>query len=108
MVAKSRYARMHKVSHTKPLHDATAQMTDEAVTHRPQTTTIAMDAKPTKHTQTLAIRKASGIVRFLKGWCGARDGAKKAVTVGVAAAVKHSCITFNECRKLNIKNPLFT
>ena len=54
------------------------------------------------------LRKASGIVRFLKGWCGARDGAKKAVTVGVAAAVKHSCITFNECRKLNIKNPLFT
>ena len=49
---------MHKVSHTKPLHDATAQMTDEAVTHRPQTTTIAMDAKPTKHTQTLALRKA--------------------------------------------------
>ena len=38
-------------------------MADEAVTHRPQTTTIAMDAKPTKHTQTLALRKASGIVR---------------------------------------------
>ena len=33
-------------------------MADEAVTHRPQTTTIAMDAKPTKHTQTLALRKA--------------------------------------------------
>ena len=47
---------MHKVSHTKPLHDATAQMTDEAVTHRPQTTTIAMDAKPTKHTQTLTLQ----------------------------------------------------
>ena len=28
--------------------------------------------------------------------------------VGVVATVKHSCITFNECRKLNIKNPLFT
>ena len=27
--------------------------------------------------------------------------------VGVVATVKHSCITFNECRKLNIKNPLF-
>ena len=26
VVAKSRYARMHKDSHTKPLHDATAQM----------------------------------------------------------------------------------
>ena len=37
-----------------------------------------------------------------------KDSAKKAVTVGVVAAVKHSCITFNECRKLNIKNPLFT
>ena len=68
MVAKSRFARMHKVSHTKPLHDATAQMTDEAVTHRPQTTTIAMDAKPTKHTQALALRKAREIVRFWKGW----------------------------------------
>ena len=76
---------MHKDSHTKPLHDATAQMAvnaqmqrhkwlslqdatallaDEAVTHRPQTTTIATDAKPTKHTQTLTLRKARGIVRF--------------------------------------------
>ena len=55
---------MLKVSHAKPLHDATAQMTDEAVTHRPQTTTIAMDAKPTKHTQTLTLRKASGIVQM--------------------------------------------
>ena len=72
VVAKSRYARMHKVSHTKPLHDATAQMTDEAVTHRPQTTTIAMDAKPTKHTQALALRKARGIVRFWKVWCKRR------------------------------------
>ena len=27
------------------------------------------DAKPTKHTQMLTIRKASGIVRFWKGWC---------------------------------------
>ena len=27
--------------------------------------------------------------------------------MGVVATVKHSCITFNECRKLNIKNPLF-
>ncbi len=33
---------------------------------------LCKDAKPTKHTQTLAIRKASGIVRFLKGWCGAK------------------------------------
>ena len=63
-VAQSRYARMHKDSHTKPLHDATAQMTDEAVTHRPQMTTIAMDAKPTKHTQTLALRKVGRIVQM--------------------------------------------
>ena len=84
---------MHKDSHTKPLHDATAQMAvnaqmqrhkwlslqdatalmaDEAVTHRPQTTTIATDAKPTKHTQTLTLRKARGIVRFWKGWCKRR------------------------------------
>ena len=36
-------------------------------THRPQTTTIAMDAKPTKHTQTLILRKASGIVQ-MQNW----------------------------------------
>ena len=30
------YARMHKVSHTKPLHDATAQMADEARTRQPR------------------------------------------------------------------------
>ena len=48
------------------LQDATALMADEAVTHRPQTTTIATDAKPTKHTQTLTLRKARGIVRFWK------------------------------------------
>ena len=30
------------------------------------------NAKTYKHTQTLALRKASGIVRFWKGWCGAR------------------------------------
>ena len=101
MAAKSRYARMHKVSHTKPLHDATAQMTDEAVTHRPQTTTIAMDAKPTKHTQTLTLRKArcdsadakqahtdvvvtkgerdgakQGVVRFWKEWCSNPSGSR--------------------------------
>ena len=29
-VEQSRYARMHKDSHTEPLHDATAQMADEA------------------------------------------------------------------------------
>ena len=45
-------------------------------THRPQTTTIAMDAKPTKHTQTLTLRKARGIVRFWKGWCGNPSGSR--------------------------------
>ena len=50
------------------LQDAATLMADEAVTHRPQTTTIAMDAKPTKHTQALALRKARGIVLFWKGW----------------------------------------
>ena len=33
-VAQSRYARMHKDSHTKPLHDATAQMAVDAQTQR--------------------------------------------------------------------------
>ena len=37
-VAQSRYARTHKDSHTKPLHDATAQMAVNARTQRPQTT----------------------------------------------------------------------
>ena len=32
------------------------------------------DAKPKKHTQTLALRKVGGIVRFWKGWCGERHG----------------------------------
>ena len=54
------------------LQDAATLMADEAVTHRPQTTTIAMDAKPTKHTQALALRKARGIVRFWKVWCKRR------------------------------------
>ena len=51
------------------LQDAVTLMADEAVTHRPQTTTIAMEAKPTKHTQTLTLRKARGIVRVWEGWC---------------------------------------
>mgnify|MGYP007067556354 CR=1 FL=1 len=33
---------------------------------------LCKDAKPTKHTQTLTLRKARGIVRVWKGWCGAR------------------------------------
>ena len=35
-VTQSRYARMHKDSHTKPLHDATALMAVGARTRRPQ------------------------------------------------------------------------
>ena len=35
-VAQSLYARMHKDSHTKPLHDATAQMAVDAQMQRPQ------------------------------------------------------------------------
>ena len=30
--------------------------------------------KSYKHTQTLALRKARGIVRFWEGWCGVRGG----------------------------------
>ena len=63
-------------------------MADEAVTHRPQTTTIAMDAKPTKRTQTLTLRKARGIVRFWEGWCGARDSAEGRSRWGAVGAVK--------------------
>ena len=36
VVTTSRYARMHNDSHTKPLHDATAQTAVGARTHRPQ------------------------------------------------------------------------
>ena len=35
-VAQSRYARMHNDSHTKPLHDATAQMAVDAQMQRPK------------------------------------------------------------------------
>ena len=32
---------------------------------------LCKDAKPTKHTQTLTLRKANGIMRFWEGWvCG--------------------------------------
>ena len=34
----------------------------------------SLKAKPYKHTQTLTLRKVSGIVRFWRGWCEARDG----------------------------------
>ena len=34
--AQSRYARMHKDSHTKPLHDATAQMAVDAQMWQPK------------------------------------------------------------------------
>ena len=43
---------------------------------------LCKDAKPTKHTQTLILRKASGIVRFWKGWwsgngwCGNPSGSR--------------------------------
>ena len=37
---------------------------------------LCKDAKPTKHTQTLTLRKARGIVRFWKGWCRARDSSE--------------------------------
>ena len=30
---------------------------------------LCKDAKPTKHTQTLTLRKARGIVRVWEGWC---------------------------------------
>ena len=43
---------------------------------------LCKDAKPTKHTQTLILRKARGIVRFLEGlvrgegWCGNPSGSR--------------------------------
>ena len=48
---QSRYARMHKDSHTKPLHDATAQMADEAWMRNQQS------------------------VHMARMWCEARDSA---------------------------------
>ena len=46
-VAQSRYARMHKDSHTEPLHDATAQMAVDAQMWQPKRLT-RHDAKPTE------------------------------------------------------------
>ena len=47
-VAHSRYARKHKDSHTKPLHDATAQMAVNAQMqrHRRLTTRLGLRPKP--------------------------------------------------------------
>ena len=45
-VAHSRYARTHKDSHTKPLHDATAQMAVDAQTQRHQRLTTRIGAMP--------------------------------------------------------------
>ena len=45
-VAHSRYARKHKDSHTKPLHDATAQMAVNAQTQRHQRLTTRIVATP--------------------------------------------------------------
>ena len=39
-VTQSRYARMHKDSHTKPLHDATAQMAVDAQMQRHKQLTL--------------------------------------------------------------------
>jgi hypothetical protein len=44
---QSRYARMHKDSHTEPLHDATAQMAVDAQMWQPKRLT-RHDAKPTE------------------------------------------------------------
>ena len=45
-VAHSRYARTHNDSHTKPLHDATAQMAVNAQTQRHQRLTTRIGATP--------------------------------------------------------------
>ena len=37
---------------------------------------LCKDAKPTKHTQTLTLRKARGIVRFWEEWCGNPSGSR--------------------------------
>ena len=37
---------------------------------------LCKDAKPTKHTQTLTLRKAGGIVRFWEEWCGNPSGSR--------------------------------
>ena len=49
-VAHSRYARKHKDSHTKPLHDATAQMAVNAQTQRHQRLTTRIGATPKART----------------------------------------------------------
>lgn len=64
---------MLKVSHTKPLHDATALMADEAWTQNKQSV----------HAASVVVR-GEGIVRFWEGWFGCKggDAFEKAVSGG--------------------------
>ena len=59
---QSRYARMHKDSHTEPLHDATAQMAVGARTRRPQRPQFDNPA-------TLSPAQQAGYYF----WCGGRE-----------------------------------
>ena len=83
-VAQSRYARMHKDSHTKPLHDATAQMAVDAQMQRPQrpqtqgcVIVLAQSfarcetnrASTIRHPPTLSPTQRAGL--FF--WCGGRE-----------------------------------
>ena len=62
---QSRYARMHKDSHTKPLHDATAQMAVYAQMWQPKRLT-RHDAKPTEQARR-AWMHDSGRTKSLQG-----------------------------------------
>ena len=69
--AQSRYARMHKDSHTKPLHDATAQMAVDAQMQRHKwLTRHGCETNRAFIWQECGARR--GIVRFCNG-CGNRS-----------------------------------
>ena len=84
-VAQSRYARMHKDSHTKPLHDATAQMAVGARTHRPKRpqtqgcvivlaqSFARMRNQKSKHDSTTPLHFRPLNKRGIIFWCGGRE-----------------------------------
>ena len=73
--ALSRYARMHKDSHTKPLHDATALMAVDAQMWQPKRLT-RHDAKPTEQARRARMHD-SGRTESLQGRSDPNDRKRK-------------------------------
>ena len=88
-VTQSRYARMHKDSHTKPLHDATAQMAVDAQMHRPPMTAI-------RHPATLP---PTQLVGYYFG-CGGRENP---LFAGRARMRDNACPKFRTMRNQQSK-----